>query len=159
MYQIWQLLWWPVFYFFSRMNYFLIISSWGNLSFKMFFMGKTQMVYLVTRSKKGILNSLSLFWLLNCDSQMDSNIQEFSCSPWSFPEMQRCLNYTTCNYYFVDRSASSCAFQCIRSCYIFSLVFGFHGRKQKYFLDIIAVCGKHGDSVDICAPGSLGTSP
>lgn len=98
------------------------------------FIFQRQMASLVTRNKKGILNSFSLFWWLNCNRQMDSNTQKFLCSSWSFAEMKRCLSYLTCSYYFLDRSASCCIFQCISSCYIFLPVFRFHGRKEKYFL-------------------------
>lgn len=98
--------------------------------------------------KIGIINSFSLFRWMNYNSQMDSNVQEFYCSPWSFPEMQRCLSYVTCSYSFLDRSVNCCASKCISSCYIFFLVFRFHGRKWKYFFDIIRlVYEKHGDLV------------
>ena len=56
---------------------------------------------------------------------MESNIQEFPCIPWPFAEMQRCLNYVTCNSSFRDRSASCCSFQYSSNCYIFLFVFGF----------------------------------
>lgn len=62
--------------------------------------------------------------------------------------MQRCLSYVTCSYSFLDRSVNCCASQCISNCYIFFLVFRFHGRKWKYFLDVIRlVYEKHGHLV------------
>ena len=69
-------------------------------------------------------------------------------------KLKRCLSSVSCNYHFLDGSASCCAFQCISSCYIF--FFGFHGRKQKYFLDFIDVCENHGDSVNAVPQPAVG---
>lgn len=89
---------------------------------------------------------------------MESNIQEFPCSPWSFVEMQRCQNYVTCNSSFRDRSASCCSFQCYQQLLHFPFRFWFHGRKQKHILDFIGVCEQHGGSVNAhahtCCRGS-----
>lgn len=73
------------------------------------------------------------------------------------PDLLRCRSHgCMC---LLDRGAGLCALWGFSGRCSFLLVLWLHGRKEKYFLDIVGIGEKHGEPIDAHAPAGCGRQP